>query len=399
MAAISPPLMSFLVLTLAALAFATPAHAEIDMRKQAWKPGNHEDVARLLVDTRLAERHGLDIATVRVESQRLPWMNGTLYRVSGGWEPDTLKLYFLSFRGQEFLELDGTSLPLLEATQHESFAVTHENVERYLWFFGYFVRGPEGPFLILDTSDRDTVNRWATRESEWDGRNNGVALSDLMVPLACRRDDASDTFACTATMLYANTLFAVEMQVTSGGMVAMVGDREITRNLLAGAHGRISIAEAGDRFRPRAADPLELFRKLESDDFSTPYYAFRRVFAGEIDAALTLYQASISGAVSVLRTCPDANRIPYFEALTSYTAPVISAFELAEFGDSTQLRGAFDRTLVADFSERFFLIMTSEIGEDVRSEYLAGALAAHDLDCGRTLMSFATSIAQYLGQR
>ena len=98
------------------------------------------------------------------------------------WGNKRLTIYFLTDQGILY-RLMGQSPPIHEVNGKAPIQVTEDNVLDYLRFFCYFVRGEEGPFLIVESIDNpdlpkdlDTQTRavveGTVRAASYEGRND-----------------------------------------------------------------------------------------------------------------------------------------------------------------------------------------------------------------------------------
>lgn len=139
------------------------------------------------------------------------------------WAPQNLNIYYLTLDGNLF-RLNGTSPPIHEVNAAAPIKITDDNVLEYLRFFCFFVRGEEGPFLIVeDMSNPDlpknmdaktqTVVSGTVRAANYEGKNE------------------QGFFLCDGVVFYSNALFIANFAVQPGGMIEMLDDEPIAADL------------------------------------------------------------------------------------------------------------------------------------------------------------------------
>lgn len=136
-------------------------------------------------------------------------------------EPGDLRgFYFLAHDG-DFFQLDGRS-PRIHEVNSRALRLSEADVSEYLWFFSFFVRGAEGPFLLLE-SNSDSYYPTALSQAEQQ-RVNG-----RLTPISCAA--AQDGFRCSGTVYYGGALFEAQYEVEATGMISMVSDSPILTGL------------------------------------------------------------------------------------------------------------------------------------------------------------------------
>ncbi len=219
----------------------------------------------------LYEEHGIEESQVLMDRQELPWRKGAyIYRSAAGWEPNNLLIYFLRQPDGKFIHLDGTSPPIHGFNKAFPPQLSNTSIGPYLWFFGFFVRGEEGPFLVVET-DKDTFipKNLEKHGGTWaDGYDR---LADVPAPLSCRKDADGSSYRCDAVLYYSNSMFGAGMKVLSTGIVQMQDDTPLAADIGTKIFAPITPAALGDRFKPKppAANALEAVRpKIAADLFS-----------------------------------------------------------------------------------------------------------------------------------
>jgi len=78
---------------------------------------------------------------------------GYLVGVYGGWTPHNLIFYYLYDGDDEMVRLDGKALGLHGFNARNPLKINESTVLPYLWFFTFFVRGDDGPFLLAQNAN------------------------------------------------------------------------------------------------------------------------------------------------------------------------------------------------------------------------------------------------------
>jgi dipeptidyl aminopeptidase/acylaminoacyl peptidase len=126
------------------------------------------------------------------------------------------------------LWLNGQSTPIHEVNEAEALALTDSTVDDYLRFFFYFVRGDNGPFVIIEFSDQiesaDGVGPHAGDDVDT------LTLDDALGkarPLLNHGRVAAGHWLIDVTVAYDGDLFGAQMAVQPSGLVEMTDDEPI----------------------------------------------------------------------------------------------------------------------------------------------------------------------------
>ncbi|MEM1181803.1 MAG: ankyrin repeat domain-containing protein [Acidobacteriota bacterium] len=141
--------------------------------------------------------------------------------------PDPLALYALDVP-EGHLRLKGQSPPIHRANAlklggEPALAVSAANALDYLRFFCFFVRGEQGPFLVLETPDQGGVpGDLAASDRE--------AMERLAHPawLCAERDEG---FFAAALIYYGKRLFGADFRIERTGMITMLDDVALHNDL------------------------------------------------------------------------------------------------------------------------------------------------------------------------
>lgn len=174
---------------------------------------------------------GLDPEKVSITGRDLAFYKDTrLYRInSPEFDEDSLGLFFLS-DGSKLLHLNGSSPPIHEKNAAE-ITLNEDTALPYLAFFCFFVRGEEGPFLVVDSMENDLLPE-SFREPDPERQNNEAAEAHrLYRPPALFGTDEDGGFRTSAMIFYSNAIFVADFVVQTTGMVEMLEDEPVMTDL------------------------------------------------------------------------------------------------------------------------------------------------------------------------
>lgn len=164
-------------------------------------------------------------ASTQVAWRQLPFYESVvLIRVrDAAWGNKRLNVYYLTNEGNLF-RLMGQSPPIHEVNGIAPIQVTEDNVLDYLRFFCYFVRGEEGPFLIVESIDDPDLPK------DLDAQTRAV-VDGTVRPASYEGRNDQGHFLCEGVVFYSNALFIAHFAVQPGGMIEMLDDDPIADNL------------------------------------------------------------------------------------------------------------------------------------------------------------------------
>lgn len=139
------------------------------------------------------------------------------------WCPDGVRLYFMRSE-TEVWHLNGSSPAIHEMNARTELVINEANVLEYLAFFCFFVRGEEGPFLILDRPNHMFV------QSDKAGHETLVELH--RTPRRWKQNSDGD-WQVSALVSYSNAVFVADFLVRLDGMIEMLEDHPIAVDLAA----------------------------------------------------------------------------------------------------------------------------------------------------------------------
>ncbi len=199
----------------------------------------------------------IDIARdVEGHMLKLPWYeNAFLVRLNSGWTPRNLVFYYLYDGGDKLVRLDGTSSEVHAFNSKNPLILNDETIKPYLWFFTFFVRGEEGPFLMVQ-SNADTFLPDA------DGANYDAntlnSLNRGPRPAACQASADPYVYRCSAVVMYSNAMFEAQFGIQSSGMIVMIDDISIAADLAVKVYAPISIGEVNEGVTVRSNNTSSL---------------------------------------------------------------------------------------------------------------------------------------------
>lgn len=245
--------------------FSLDTPATIDLTRARWRPANDNIRQKVLQAEVLDEKirvHGF----TDIELISLPFYKSTsLVRVSGHWKPDSLQFYFI-YDGNSLFHLNGASPVVHEYNKSHPPIINAHTAASYLWYFGFFVRSKEQPFLVLN-SNTDTFYPKSGNAS----LQNKLAGS-LKAPV-CEKNVNEEEFDCKVVMLYSGSVFEADMRVARNGMLSMLSDSPLHSGFPM-VDAPVTVAAASDRFElsyhPRIND-ISTLRKQIIKRGETPY--------------------------------------------------------------------------------------------------------------------------------
>lgn len=168
----------------------------------------------------------LDSERTQFELSPLPFYNNLqILRLTDlTWPDNDLMIFYLFDDQWNLYRLNGTSPPVHEVNGKGHISLNEQNVLDYLYFFGFFVRGDEGPFYIFE-NPRDPLI-----PSGIDPVTLSV-LKGMARPASLEGSDEKGRFLCDAVVWYANSLFIANFAIQPGGMIEMSDDEPIASDL------------------------------------------------------------------------------------------------------------------------------------------------------------------------
>ncbi len=139
------------------------------------------------------------------------------------WTPRNLVLYFLVDQGNP-IRLNGQSWPIHDINSKAPIRLTPDNILDYLRYFCFFVRGEEGPFLIVEDMDNSYIPKNMDPQTR-------TVFEGVMRPASFEGMDAKGNYLCDAIVFYSNALFIANFQIQPGGFIEMLDDEPLAEDL------------------------------------------------------------------------------------------------------------------------------------------------------------------------
>ncbi|MEL7148462.1 MAG: hypothetical protein AAFO69_18960, partial [Bacteroidota bacterium] len=190
-----------------------------------WMPATVE-IQKVLSErlSLIDEKYRFDADNTVVSITRLPWyQNVFLIRLKDpSWNAQKLALYYMIDDNLKLLRLNGTSPPIHELNSKSPIRLDEHNVLDYLRFFGFFVRGEQGPFYIIEDLKDPVIPK---------DEQVIKILRNTIRPASFEGMSPKGNFYCDGIVYYANVVFISNFEVQPTGMVEMLNDEAIGNQL------------------------------------------------------------------------------------------------------------------------------------------------------------------------
>lgn len=147
-----------------------------------------------------------------------------IYVKNTRWRPASLAVYFLVDRNRNLYRLTGISEPIHAVNAATPPVLNEHTVRDYLWFFGFFVRGEDGPFLAVESM----TDTYVPKDS-----GIGNTIGKHVHPIRLLKVNADGSFELDAVVYYSNALFSANFKIMKSGMMEMLDDTPLAANLSA----------------------------------------------------------------------------------------------------------------------------------------------------------------------
>lgn len=180
-------------------------------------------------------KHKATMETTDVAWRSLPFYeNIAMIRVKdSSWDPAHLTVYYLVREGQLY-RLNGTSPPIHEVNEVAPIKLNEENILDYLRFFCFFVRGEEGPFLIVEGMDNPHLPKDKLDEASL------KVIEGVIRPATYEGKNDEGFYMCDGIVYYSNALFIANFAIQPGGMIEMLDDDPVAADLPAKVDAPVS---------------------------------------------------------------------------------------------------------------------------------------------------------------
>ncbi len=125
---------------------------------------------------------------------------------------------------QDVVILDWTNEPFYELNSRLPIQLTRDNVADYVRLFFTYVRGKHGRFLIAENVDDID---W--REDPPPAARKAVAK--MLLPLSVNTVGPDGSFRLTGCMMFRDSLFQADINVTAGGMVEISNEELLVEDM------------------------------------------------------------------------------------------------------------------------------------------------------------------------
>ena len=125
--------------------------------------------------------------------------------------------------------LDGQSDSIHATNEAESLALSPSTVADYVKFFFYFLRGDDGAFVLIESSE-EVEPADSSGHSEDDDEDGALTLEEARSkarPLEMRGPDAAGSWFTDVAVAYDGALFTASIAVESSGLVEMTDDQPV----------------------------------------------------------------------------------------------------------------------------------------------------------------------------
>lgn len=138
------------------------------------------------------------------------------------WPDKTAELFFLAYSSNKnetkIKWLDGSSSPIHEYLSERTLKLDESKVKEYLRFFTFFVRGAEGPFLVVE----DQMDSYFPRNGFQQAPEKLKAiLSHIRTGTCAKR---GEDYECNAHVMYSNAFFHAKFVIAAKGQIKMTDD-------------------------------------------------------------------------------------------------------------------------------------------------------------------------------
>lgn len=165
-----------------------------------------------------------------VESTQVVWAALSFYeqmfllRVRDrNWTHPRRCLFYL-WDDNSLFRLDGTSPPIHEVNAKAPIRLDISNVIDYARFFGFFVRGEEGPFHVLESPDDLALGQMP-------GDTWKEVIKSTVRPARLESISERGHFLVEAIIAYSNALFLANFDLHANGMIEMTADEPLVGDL------------------------------------------------------------------------------------------------------------------------------------------------------------------------
>jgi len=172
--------------------------------------------------TMIAQRSPVALRMTRLYNHPFPFSEDLelIEAYDPAWGP-RVRMWMLLHRDGRLWPLDGTSPPIHEVRFNIGLCLSESEALDYLRFFCFFVRGEQGPFLIVESVEQ-LANACGVRRDD--------KRLDAFVPHiheATIEEKHNGSFLANATVHYDDALFETRFEIHSDGYIEMTDDNPL----------------------------------------------------------------------------------------------------------------------------------------------------------------------------
>lgn len=204
---------------------------------QSWTSFSEEQIKEFLEQINPIDgKYRTSLVSTMVRRRSLPYygVHELISVKDANWVNKKLEIYYLhNTTNKNLYRLNGTSPPIHEVNSKDPVNITEENVLHYLSFFCFFVRGDEGPFLVIDSLDNPWIAKsvfdWSSESMDKAGY---LTLREAFQAPEYFGQDAEGKYRISTLVYYSNAIFKADFLVEPSGMLSMINDQPILADLL-----------------------------------------------------------------------------------------------------------------------------------------------------------------------
>ncbi|MCF8495038.1 MAG: hypothetical protein K9G62_00040 [Alphaproteobacteria bacterium] len=195
------------------------------MFRDAYQRLDLSQIAAVLEDVNSAlSGFSFDPVETEILSVDIPFYPGfSFFEVSSTAPGSTLSCYAVRKPGKAIV-LDFTNVPVYALNKTAPLRLEEENVGEYVRFFFTYVRGRHGRFLISEN-----VDDIAWKEEPPPAAR--MAIGKILKPIMLKTMDSAGTFHLVAHMMFKDSLFRSDVNVTKEGFVTLENEELLVEDI------------------------------------------------------------------------------------------------------------------------------------------------------------------------
>jgi hypothetical protein len=190
-----------------------------------WNSVSEKDRMRLTAHADpVDDKYRVNASTVIEETRLLFYTeNVKLLRLSDADWKERLFIYFVD-DGKDLIRLNGTSAPIHDINARAPILLDEKNILDYVRFFCFFVRGEEGPFLILESLDQPEIQPIANK-------SDLAMLEQNAYPSRFNGMDGDGNYLVTSMVWYGTEIAAARYKIGPDGIIDIIEDEILLTDL------------------------------------------------------------------------------------------------------------------------------------------------------------------------